>query len=176
MVRVVPLDTSNDFADSHPSSSNGGTVARKNGFSLVEMLIVVVIIGAVSLIAFPKVSSAMAKNNLRSARVTVANMFGKARAVATSTNKRTWINFTGNNVYVTATPRVVPVSGSTLDTIGTVERLDAAYGATVIPGAASLAYDPRGFASTGNATLIFVVTRGGKRDSVMVNGLGRIIK
>jgi type IV fimbrial biogenesis protein FimT len=157
------------------SAAMEGAVSRHHGFSLVEMLIAVVLIGIISLIAFPKVSNALAKNNLRSARVTMANMFSTARATAVGTNKRTWLNFTGNNVYVTTSPRVNPVAGSTLDTVGTVQRLDVVYGVTLTPGAASVAYDPRGFATTGG-TLNFVVAKSGKRDSVRVDGLGRIIK
>jgi Tfp pilus assembly protein FimT len=138
------------------------------------MLIAVVLIGIISLIAFPKVSNALAKNNLRSARVTMANMFGKARATAVGTNKKTWLNFTGNNVYVT-TEINPPVAGNSRDTVGTVQRLDVVYGVTLTPGAATVAYDPRGFATTGG-TLNFVVAKSGKRDSVRVDGLGRIIK
>jgi Tfp pilus assembly protein FimT len=138
------------------------------------MLIAVVLIGIISLIAFPKVSNALAKNNLRSARVTMANMFGKARATAVGTNKKTWLNFTGNNVYVT-TEINPPDAGNSRDPVGTVQRLDVVYGVTLTPGAATVAYDPRGFATTGG-TLNFVLAKSGKRDSVRVDGLGRIIK
>ena len=148
---------------------------RRNGFTLIEMMVAVVLVGLISLIAFPKVNSAIAKNNLRSARVTMANMFAMARATAVGTNKRTWLNFTGNNVYVTASPRVVNVPGSTMDTVGTIQRLDVVYGVTLTPEVASVAYDPRGFATI-VGTPKFLVTKSGKRDSVRVDGLGRVIK
>ena len=75
---------------------------KRNGFTLVEMMIVVVLIGAVLLIGWPKVASGLAKTNLRSSRTTVANMFAKARAFAMQSNRRTSINFNGNNVVITA--------------------------------------------------------------------------
>jgi transcriptional regulator with PAS, ATPase and Fis domain len=49
------------------------------------MMIVVALIGAVLLIGWPKVANGLAKTNLRSSRITVANMFAKARAFALAT-------------------------------------------------------------------------------------------
>jgi prepilin-type N-terminal cleavage/methylation domain-containing protein len=150
-------------------------VKRKNGFTLVEMLIVVVLIGAVLLIGWPKVANGLAKTNLRSSRTTVANMFAKARAFAMQSNRRTSINFNGNNVVITASPRTVLDGVSTVDSIGGVEKLSEAYGVSMTASVASVAFDPRGFGSLG-ATQKFVVARNSKRDSVMVDGLGRVIK
>jgi prepilin-type N-terminal cleavage/methylation domain-containing protein len=150
-------------------------VPQKNGFTLVETLIVVVLIGAVTLIGYPKVASGLAKNNLRSSRVTLANMFTKARAVATQQNRRTSIAFNGNNVVVTASPRKLPGLG-TVDTIGAVEKLNDVYGVTLsAPPVTSVGFDPRGFGSLGTSRT-FVVTRNGKRDSIIVDGLGRVIR
>jgi prepilin-type N-terminal cleavage/methylation domain-containing protein len=149
-------------------------VRRKNGFTLVEMMIVVVLIGAVLLIGWPKVASGLAKTNLRSSRTTVANMFAKARAFAMQSNRRTSINFNGNNVVITASPRTLAGVG-TVDSIGGVEKLSEAYGVSLTAPVGSVAYDPRGFGSLG-ATQNFVVTRNSKRDSVMIDGLGRVIK
>ena len=97
---------------------------RKNGFTLVEMMIVVVLIGAILMIGWPKVASGLAKSNLRSSRTTVANMFAKARAFAVQSNRQTRINFNGNNVVITASPRTVVDGVGTVDSIGAVEKLD----------------------------------------------------
>lgn len=148
---------------------------QTNGFTLVEMMIVVALIGAVLLIGWPKVASGLAKTNLRSSRTTVANMFTKARAFAMQSNRRTTINFNGNNVVITASPRTLGGVGNTVDSIGGVERLYEIYGVTVTAPSASVAFDPRGFGSLG-AMQSFVVTRNSKRDSVMIDGLGRVIK
>ena len=147
---------------------------RKNGFTLVEMMIVVVLIGAVTLIGWPKVASGLAKNNLRSSRTTLANMFTKARAFAMQSNRRTAINFNGNNVVITASPRTLAGTG-TVDSIGAVEKLDGIYGVSLSAPVTSVAFDPRGFGSLGTSRT-FVVTRNSKRDSVIVDGLGRVTK
>ena len=150
-------------------------MSRKQGFTLVETLIVVVLIGAVTLIGYPRVVSGLAKNNLRSSRTTMANMFTMARAVATQRNRKTWINFNGNNVVITASPRTVAGAG-TVDTIGAVAKLDGLYGVALSAPVGSVAYDPRGFGSGLGTPLTFMVTKSGKRDSVMVDGLGRVTK
>ena len=106
---------------------------RKNGFTLVEMLIVVVLIGAVLLIGWPKVAAGLAKTNLRSSRTTVANMFAKARTFAMQSNRTTSINFNGNNVVITASPRTLGGVGNTVDSIGGVEKLSEAYGVALTP-------------------------------------------
>jgi hypothetical protein len=62
-----------------------------------------------------------------------------------------------------------------VDSIGGVEKLSEAYGVSLTAPVGSVAYDPRGFGSLG-ATQTFVVTRNSKRDSVMIDGLGRVIK
>ena len=149
-------------------------MSARKGFTLVETLIVVVLIGAVALIGWPKVASGLAKNNLRSSRTTLANMFVKARAVATQQNRRTSVDFNGNNVVVTASPRKLAGVG-TVDTVGAVEKLDLLYGVSVSAPVSSVAFDPRGFRSLG-ASSKFVVTRNGKRDSIMVDALGKVTK
>ena len=149
---------------------------RKNGFTLVEMMIVVVLIGAILLIGWPKVASGLAKTNLRSSRTTVANMFTKARTFAMQSNRRTSIKFNGNNVVITASPRTLAGTG-TVDSIGGVEKLSEAYGVTVSPTPASVTYDPRGIRNLANGGPVkFMLTRNSKQDSVMVDAMGRVTK
>jgi prepilin-type N-terminal cleavage/methylation domain-containing protein len=149
-------------------------VQRKNGFTLVEMMIVVALIGAIALIGWPKVASGLAKSNLRSSRTTLANMFAKARAFAMQTNRTTTINFNGNNVVITAPPRTMAGAG-TIDSIGGVQKLDLLYGVSLNPPVSTVVYDPRGFGSL-NAPRKFMLARNGKQDSVIVDGLGRVTK
>jgi Tfp pilus assembly protein FimT len=141
------------------------------------MMIVVVLIGAILLIGWPKVASGLAKTNLRSSRTTVANMFAKARTFAQQSNRRTSIKFNGNNVVITASPRRLAGAG-TVDTIGGVEKLSEAYGVTLTssPTTDSVSYDPRGIRNLGFGSVKFMLTRNSKRDSVMVDAIGRVTK
>jgi prepilin-type N-terminal cleavage/methylation domain-containing protein len=155
-------------------------VSRRNGFSLIEMLIVVVILGIMAAMVYPRVSQVMAKNDLRSARTTLANNFAMARSLAMQRSRSASVNFNVNNVVVTMSPRMVWLAGSTLDTIGGVQNLNTLYGVTVTAPVASVNYDPRGFAGgpsgLGGALVTFVVSRSGKQDSVSLDYLGRVTK
>ena len=148
----------------------------RNGFTLVETLIVVVLLGLMTLIAFPKMSSAMVRNDLRGARTTMVNMIAKARAAAVQSNRVTWIKVEGNTVYVGATPRLVPVAGSTADTVGPIVDLTEAYGVAVA-GEDSIQFDPRGFGmGFGAAPTNIDLSRNGHGSTITIDGLGRVTK
>jgi prepilin-type N-terminal cleavage/methylation domain-containing protein len=152
-------------------------VSRRNGFSLIELMIAVVILGILVVAVYPRVGQVMVKNDVRSARTTLANTFAKARAVAMQRSRSASVNFNGNNIAVTAKPRTIPDGLSTMDTIGAVQNLNALYGVTVSAPVGSVDYDPRGFAGGLSGTpLVFVVSRSGKRDSVSLDYLGRATK
>jgi prepilin-type N-terminal cleavage/methylation domain-containing protein len=154
-------------------------VSRRNGFTLIEIMIVVVIFGILVAVVYPRISQVLVKNDVRSARTTLANKFATARAVAMQRSRSASVNFNGNNIAVTAKPRTVPDGLSTMDTVGAVQNLNALYGVTVTvsPSVASVDYDPRGFAGGLSATpLVIVVSRSGKRDSVSLDYLGRVTK
>jgi prepilin-type N-terminal cleavage/methylation domain-containing protein len=153
-------------------------VSRRVGFTLIEIMIVVVIFGIMVLVAYPKVGSALVKNNVRSARTTLANTFSKARAVAMQGSRTARVEVNGNNVFVTASPRMDGLTANgNRDTVGGVQNLNTVYGVTLSPSTASIAYDPRGFAAGLSATpLKFYVTRSGKRDSLALDYLGRVTK
>ena len=63
-------------------STTGGIVMRRSGFTTIEMIIVVAIIGIIALIGFPKIRQTLDKTNLRSARDAVGTLAGTARAAA----------------------------------------------------------------------------------------------
>ena len=117
-------------------------MTRRSGFTLIETLMAIVIVAMLVLIGFPKVSSAMVKTNVRGARTTLANMFTKARTVATQTNRKTRLKFNGNQVWIVASPRLLPGAG-TVDTIGPVENLNTLYGVTVTSPVDSVTFERR---------------------------------
>ncbi len=151
-------------------------MSRRRGFTLIETLLVIVIISILVLISYPKISSAMIKTNVRGARTMLANMFAKARTAATQTNRQTRLMFSGNQVWIVASPRLLTGAG-TVDTIGPVENLNTLYGVTVTPpaGVDSVVFDLRGLSAFG-ATSTFKVAKTGHTDSILVDGLGRIVK
>lgn len=152
-------------------------MSRRVGFTLIEILIVVVIFGLMVIVAYPKASRALLKNDVRSARTALANTFSKARAVAMQGSRTARVEINSSNVFVTASPRVAPVAGSDRDTVGGVQNLNSVYHVTLTPGTATVVYDPRGFVTTGlGQPLKLYLTRSGTRDSLTVDYLGRVTK
>jgi len=156
-------------------------VRSRSGFTLIEMLIVVVILGLIVLFGYPKVGAAMAKTDLRSARTTVINLVATARAASVQTNRRTWIKFEGNKAYVLARPRQKVGGGAGIqppDTVGTVQNLSAQYGVTLATGADpdSIQFDPRGFGANLGLGVVVTLSRNGHAETVTLDGLGRVIK
>ncbi len=150
-------------------------VRSRSGFTLIEALIVVVILGLIVLLGYPKVGAAMAKTDLRSARTTVINLVATARAASVQTNRRTWIKFEGNKAYVLARPRQKPpLVGNEVDTVGTVQNLSAQYKVTVAPVLDSIQFDPRGFGVSLADTI--TLSRNSHTETVTLDGLGRVIK
>lgn len=149
-------------------------MSRRDGFTLIEMLTVVVLIGAVSLIGFPRIRSAKYKSELRSARTSVASMYARARSAAIQYNRATIVAFNGPSAVVLATPRLV-AAGGTVDTVGRVNNLSAGYNVTVTTTSDSIRVDPRGFG--GNTAAVTVrLTRAEFTDSVVIGPYGRLIQ
>ena len=146
-------------------------VRSRNGFTLIETLIVTVICGLIVLIGFPKVSQGLARNDLRGARTTVVNATAKARTLAAQRNTRAWLHFDGDVMWVTAGPRTMAGLG-TVDTVGGMQDLGELYKAGLAADVDSLGFDPRGFGSP--ATV--VLSRGGYTETITVDALGRVTK
>ena len=147
----------------------------RSGFTLVEALIVVVVLGLMTLIAFPRMSAAMSRSDLRSARTTMINLVVMARVASMQSNRVTWVKVEGNSAYVGATPRLTPVAGSTADTVGVIHDLGEAYGVT-LAGVDSIRFDPRGFGAGFGALGTITLSRDGHSEIITIDGLGRVTK
>ena len=148
--------------------------ARRRGFSLVEMLIVVVMIGITLGIGFPKMRTGIINNNVRAARTALINMIAAARTASSQTNRSTWVVVDGTRALVVARPPLSNAGGRTVDTIGTVQNLGQLYGVTITP-VDSFRFDPT-LTSLNMVNKTFTITRSGHAEPVAVDGLGRVIK
>lgn len=156
-----------------PNAGSNRQLVR--GFTFIEALIVLVFVGLLTLIAVPLLSRSLSSANVHNARTLSIGMYARARASALETGRVANLDFTGNVALVTATPRLVAAGGSTLDTLGQPQDLNALYGVAVTGNpSTSLTIDPRGLASSTATTIYF--TRDGKTDSMAVSGYGRVVK
>jgi prepilin-type N-terminal cleavage/methylation domain-containing protein len=142
------------------------------GFSLPELLLVVVIIGILVALASPKLRGAWFRTEVINARNAMANLYTTARLTALQTGRTVTFQRVGNLVLITANPRLVEVSGSTIDTVGAVVDLNDRYGVTVGGTAPSVTVYPKGL---GGVAFEWTVTRAEFADTLEVSAFGRIL-
>lgn len=144
------------------------------GISLLELLIVVVLIGFVSLFAIPRVRTAYDRAMVRSAHAAVTNLFNSTRTVARASNQVAVLQRTGNVLVI---QRNAFPPGTSKDTVGGIQNLLAQFGVT-LTGPDSIRVDPRGLLRAPNTTTTYTwgVTRNGQSDSVIVNAYGRVLR
>jgi len=150
----------------------------RRGFTMFELIIVIVIIGVITLIGFPKIKDALDKTNIRSARVAAATYVATARAAAVERGCRGVVHFSGSmgTVWVTVCPRMSTTGSGTIDTIGVVDPLASLYKVTMTETLDSVQFDPRGLRLNPNTTTVLFTTSSGGRDSILVNQLGKVVR
>jgi prepilin-type N-terminal cleavage/methylation domain-containing protein len=148
---------------------------QRQGFTLIEMLLVIVILGIIGVFGFPRMSAAMTNTNVRGARTTLINLIAKARTAATQTNRIALLKINGDHAFVLLRPRRLSGLGDA-DTLGTVVRLGDTYGVTVIATIDSVRFDPRGMGTGFGTGTTFLVSRNGHSDTITIDGLGRVTK
>lgn len=147
-------------------------MTHRRGFTLVEIMIVIVIGGLLVLLGFPRLRGAMESTNLNSARGAVASLHARARAVAAEQTRTTSLMFDGNRAGVVAFPRRLPGAGQ-FDTIGAVIDLNQLYGVTVTTAGDAIGFDPRGF-GTNSAQATVQVSRSGHSKMLTISPFGRL--
>src|SRR5258708_38497202 len=105
---------------------------NKRGFTFIEILIVMIIIGIIASFGIPRIRDAIQKTNIRAARVGLSLVVVKARQAAIARGCRGVVHITsgsGGTVWaagcqLTATGNV----GTAVDTLGTVGPLGGGHG------------------------------------------------
>ena len=148
---------------------------RQRGFTFVEILIVMVLIGIIASLGIPRIRGAIFKQNVRSARVLAGTLVVKARAAAIQRGCASAVHFSpGTNGKIWVTTCKTNTTG--LDTLGGMESIAARYNVTFTPSTDSVRYMPNGIALNNNAgtTLKFVSST--YSDSVIVNSVGKVVR
>lgn len=147
------------------------------GFSLVELLVVMAIIGLLAMIAAPSFSDALHERATSAASDQFVMAHGLARSTALRYGRVSQLHVDG------AAARFwidVDTSGKGERGLVTYTRSVEREGLTMTSDRALLCFDPRGLSSTagtcepGNATLIFAFAD--KVDTVRITALGKVLR
>jgi prepilin-type N-terminal cleavage/methylation domain-containing protein len=142
----------------------------EKGFTLLELMIVVAIIGVASIIGLPNYISWNARHQLRQATSEIQNQLSLARVSAMSRNSVVTVNLslTGGRVVVAA----ADASGATV--VRPVQMAGSITG--LAPAPSTVAFSPLGIRSGGGAgdQLIAISNQQGLTYSVRVTPRGKI--
>jgi prepilin-type N-terminal cleavage/methylation domain-containing protein len=144
----------------------------RKGFSMIEMVVVIILVGLIASIGFPRLRDSLEKQNVRSAKALIATLAATARGAAIQRGCSATLNMTVDSIWVTACG-VNPPAASVQ--VGTKKLVGDEFSVTLNSTAATVVYDPRGIATVFQATTVRVIGPN-YRDSVMINEVGRVSK
>ena len=143
---------------------------RRSGFSTIEMVMVIVLIGLIAAIGFPRLRTGLEKQNIRSSKALIATLAATARGTAIQRGCSATLNLTGDSVWVTACG-INPPAASVQ--VGTKKLVGSEFNVMLSPNRPSVIYDPRGIATVFQPTTVRVIGPN-YQDSVVINELGRV--
>ena len=143
---------------------------HRGGFTLAEVLIVVLIIGIALAMAAPRMQGVLHQSAIESALNSVASdvTLARLRAVRTASRTVLVVNSTGTGYSVIVDPSGTP------STFKTVSFATDYKGLTLSPVNDSVAFDSRGMLVQGTGTIR--ATRQGRTDSLTISGVGRVYR
>jgi len=141
------------------------------GFTVVELLMVIVIMGFLSSIAYPRWTSVRASTKLRSARVQFAASLATARAAAVRFGRPAQLKVSGNTIQVRADTGGTGVFLA----LAAPVALDSQFSVTVHATVDSIVFGSRGLATNLTSSGAYFELAGANiRDSVCLTRLGEV--
>jgi type IV pilus assembly protein PilA len=139
---------------------------ERRGFTLIEILIVMAIMGIVAMMALPKVGNMNDRNQMRSAKDGIAAKLSAARAAAIATGRQAKFYVEGDSM------RMTTMNGPTETAKGSTVYLSRQFGVTVLSPNISIVFDGRGM--TSNAGNIVKFKRNTLVDSLCISPIGLV--
>ena len=144
----------------------------RKGFSTIEMIIVVVLIGIIASIGFPRLRRGLEKQRIRNTKALLATMVATARGTAIQRGCVARLNIATDSVWVTACGLVGnPPPANQL--VGTAKRVKEDVNITLTSTQPTITYDPRGMRLNFLQTTVRVIGPT-YQDSVVINELGKV--
>jgi prepilin-type N-terminal cleavage/methylation domain-containing protein len=136
------------------------------GFTLIEMMLVVTIVGIVVLMAMPRIEQALVRRDLAGARAATATLILQAKASAVQRRRPVTLSIDSMRAVLTApTP-------SGVRHIALV-HIKSSFGVATSSSAGSITVQPTGLIATGTPFTVRFY-KGSQSDSVRVTGYGRV--
>ena len=145
-------------------------VSTRRGFTLPELLIVIVMISLLALVAVPRFARANGRRHMESARMRVATGLATARAAAIQKGRNVTFRISAHRAtvfMVTGTDTLFLMSPVPLDTLYRVR-------AVLSTDPLLVDFSSRGFANLDNALTIGLQRAGVPNDSVVVTKTGMV--
>lgn len=142
------------------------------GFTIIELLTVVVIVGIMMAVAFPFLRNSSERGGVTESAVVISSIHARAKLASIQRGRvtRLHMNAGASTMWVTASK----VEGAGVDTIGRVENLNDRFGITFTTNRDSLMFTPRGVGTETAATTI-IITKGQAADTLRISAAGRLI-
>lgn len=144
----------------------------RNGFSTIEMIIGLILIGLIAAIGFPRLRAGLEKQNVRSSKALIATLVATARGTAIQRGCAATLNMTSDSIWVTACGVNPPAADVQ---VGTKKLIGSEFSVTLVPSVANVIYDPRGIATVFQPRTVRVIGPH-YRDSVMINEVGKVVR
>lgn len=149
-------------------------VGGRRGFTLIEVLIVVVIAGLMLRVALPYVQVGMAKANVTGALGAIASLHALARTSAVQKGRTAVLVV--NHADGTALVLLRQTGSATaVDTVGGVVDLASRWGVTVSATSDSTVFTPLSI-GTGSSNNTIITQKGGFADTLVISAAGRLLR
>jgi prepilin-type N-terminal cleavage/methylation domain-containing protein len=143
---------------------------QKPGFTILELVVVIIIVGIATTVAFPKMNEAIRHEAVRSARREVTTQLARAKGVAMQRSCRSTLQMRA------ATGRVwvesCKVTGTTRDTVGAISALASKYGVTVTTTADSVPFAPNSL-GVAPAAVTMTFSKSGYTLNLVISSVGK---